>query len=124
MYIVLQFHCSNLEVTDVDKEMMKGSIDILLLSELNRHDSYGYEIVKNLKQRSNNLYDMSEGTLYPALKRLEKKGCDESYWGETNDGGRRKYYRITESGRTEFTRKIRHWKELNLMIVNVTEGAI
>lgn len=66
----------------MDKEMMKGSIDILLLSELNRHDSYGYEIVKNLKQRSNDLYDMSEGTLYPALKRLEKKEFVESYWGK------------------------------------------
>lgn len=104
--------------------MMKGSIDIMLLSELNRHDSYGYEIVKNLKLRSNNLYDMSEGTLYPALKRLENKGFVESYWGETIDGGRRKYYRIMESGKIELTRKISHWKDLNLMIVNVTEGTI
>jgi PadR family transcriptional regulator PadR len=108
----------------VDKEMLKGSIDILLLSELNRCDSYGYEIVKNLKQRSNNFYDMSEGTLYPALRRLENKGFVESYWGESNDGGRRKYYHINESGKTEFTRKISQWKELNIMIFNVTEGTI
>ncbi|GLI04742.1 MULTISPECIES: PadR family transcriptional regulator [Paenibacillus] len=108
----------------MDKEMMKGSIDILLLAELNRGDSYGYEIVKNLRQRSNNLYDMSEGTLYPALKRLERKAFVDSYWGESNDGGRRKYYRVTESGKTELARKLRQWNELNIMILNVTEGAL
>ncbi|WP_159888575.1 PadR family transcriptional regulator [Paenibacillus puerhi] len=108
----------------MDKEMMKGSIDILLLAELNRGDSYGYEIIKNLKQRSNNFYDMSEGTLYPALRRLENKGFVESYWGESNDGGRRKYYRITENGKAELTRKIKQWNELNIVILNVTEGAI
>ncbi|MEK8128494.1 PadR family transcriptional regulator [Paenibacillus filicis] len=108
----------------MDKEMMKGSIDILLLAELNRGDSYGYEIVKHLKQRSNNFYDMSEGTLYPALRRLENKGYVESYWGESHDGGRRKYYRITENGKTELSRKLKQWNELNIMILNVTEGAV
>lgn len=103
--------------------MMKGSIDLLLLSELKRCDSYGYEIVKSLKLRSNDLYDMSEGTLYPALKRLENKAFVESYWGETSDGGRRKYYRITESGKTELSRKLKDWKDINRMIINVTEGA-
>ena len=57
----------------MDKEIMKGSIDILLLSLLNKRDMYGYEIVKTLKENSNELYNMSEGTLYPALKRLENK---------------------------------------------------
>ncbi|QYR22325.1 PadR family transcriptional regulator [Paenibacillus sp. sptzw28] len=108
----------------MDKELMKGSIDILLLAELNRNDSYGYEIVKNLKQRSNNFYDMSEGTLYPALRRLENKDFVTSYWGESNDGGRRKYYRITEDGKSELRRKLSEWKEIHFMILNVTEGAI
>ncbi|UUZ79001.1 PadR family transcriptional regulator [Paenibacillus sp. P26] len=108
----------------MDKEMMKGSIDILLLAELNRSDSYGYEIVKNLKQRSNDFYDMSEGTLYPALRRLQNKALVESYWGESIDGGRRKYYRITEIGKAELARKLRQWNELHLMILNVTEGAL
>jgi len=108
----------------MDKELMKGSIDILLLAELNRKDSYGYEIVKSLKQRSNNFYDMSEGTLYPALRRLENKAFVTSYWGELNDGGRRKYYRITEDGKKELARKLNEWKEIHFMILNVTEGAL
>ena len=57
----------------MDKEIMKGSIDILLLSLMNKRDMYGYEMVKELKESSKELYSMSEGTLYPALKRLESK---------------------------------------------------
>ncbi|GAE33296.1 PadR family transcriptional regulator [Halalkalibacter akibai] len=106
----------------MDKEMMKGSIDILILSVVNRSDSYGYEIVKILKQQSDNVYDMSEGTLYPALKRLENKDFIEAYWGESNEGGRRKYYRITENGKKELTRKVSQWKEINILVSKVTEG--
>lgn len=108
----------------MDKEMMKGSIDILILSVVNRSDSYGYEIVKILKQQSDNVYDMSEGTLYPALKRLENKDFIEAYWGESNEGGRRKYYRITENGKKELTRKVSQWKEINILVSKVTEGMV
>lgn len=57
----------------MDKEIMKGSIDILILSIIEKHDTYGYEIAKSIKEKSEGLYSMGEGTLYPALKRLEKK---------------------------------------------------
>lgn len=63
----------------MDKEIMKGSIDILILSVIAQGHTYGYEITKSLKDKSQDLYQMSEGTLYPALKRLEAKECLESY---------------------------------------------
>ena len=63
---------------------MKGSIDILLLSLVNKRDMYGYEMVKELKESSHELYNMSEGPLYPALKRLENKDWLESYWSESD----------------------------------------
>jgi len=110
------------EVIQLDKEIMKGSIDIFILSVLLRGDSYGYEIVKNIKMSCPNQYDMSEGTLYPALRRLERKDLIESYWTESNV--RRKYYRITNIGKSELHRKVSQWKELNLLIVNLTEGLV
>ena len=58
---------------NMNKEIMKGSIDILLLSLIQKEDLYGYEIAKRLKEKSNDLYSMGEGTLYPALQRLEKQ---------------------------------------------------
>jgi PadR family transcriptional regulator, regulatory protein PadR len=106
----------------MNKELMKGSIDILLLSLLAKQDMYGYEMVKSLKETSNNLYSMSEGTLYPALKRLEKNGWTQSYWDETDTGGRRKYYRITEQGRKQLTMKLHDWDRVHQLIFKCSEG--
>lgn len=107
----------------MDKEIMKGSIDILLLSLLNQRDMYGYEIVKTLKQNSNELYNMSEGTLYPALKRLETKGWLLSYWVNADNGGRRKYYQITDDGKRELEKKLTEWNQINHLIKVCSEGA-
>ncbi|MDQ0215875.1 DNA-binding PadR family transcriptional regulator [Oikeobacillus pervagus] len=106
----------------MNKELMKGSIDILLLSLISKKDMYGFEMVQKLKQTSDHNYVMSEGTLYPALKRLEKNGWATSYWGEES-GGRRKYYRITEGGRTELERKLQDWQKVNQLIYKCSEGS-
>ncbi|WP_227394925.1 PadR family transcriptional regulator [Jeotgalibacillus aurantiacus] len=103
----------------MDKEIMKGSIDILLLSLVSRQDMYGYEMVKSLKVSSEDLYEMGEGTLYPALKRLEKKGWMESYWREVEPGPRRKYYRITLNGQEELERKQSEWDKITALIKTV-----
>ncbi|MBM7838958.1 DNA-binding PadR family transcriptional regulator [Alkalihalobacillus xiaoxiensis] len=99
----------------MDKEMMKGSIDFLLLSLIGAQDLYGYEMTKKLKALSEENYSMSEGTLYPALKRMEKKDWISSYWNDTT-GARRKYYTITDSGKTELERKKKDWSTLNKLI--------
>lgn len=83
---------------------------------------YGYGIVKTLKENSNELYNMSEGTLYPALKRLEKKKWLQSYWGNSESGGRRKYYRITEDGKKELNRKLQDWNQISHLIKVCSEG--
>lgn len=108
----------------MDKEIMKGSIDILLLSLMNKRDMYGYEMVKELKENSEELYSMSEGTLYPALKRLENKKFLESYWEESATGARRKYYRITKDGKKELNRKLNEWKKVSELINVSTEGKL
>ncbi|SIS45723.1 PadR family transcriptional regulator [Salimicrobium flavidum] len=104
----------------MDREIMKGSIDILMLNLISRRDRYGYEIVQDLKQQSEALYNMSEGTLYPALKRLEKKGWLSSYWSETASG-RRKYYRITTDGKEVLDKKLEDWKSVNDLIIKTSE---
>ncbi|WP_214627645.1 PadR family transcriptional regulator [Paenibacillus agaridevorans] len=90
----------------MDKEILKGSIDILLLSIIARKDTYGYEIVQQLKELSRDSYQMSQGTLYPALRRLENKELLRSYWIETEASGRRKFYALTETGREKLTDKL------------------
>lgn len=108
----------------MDKEIMKGSIDILLLSIIYQRDSYGYEIVKELNVKSNNLYSMSEGTLYPALKRLETKGLLECYWVDIDMGGRRKYYKITDEGKKELSARVSDWRKIDNLIKVCVEGLV
>lgn len=107
---------------NMNKEIMKGSIDILLLSLIQKEDLYGYEIAKRLKEKSNDLYSMGEGTLYPALQRLEKQKLITSYWGDSEFGGRRKYYSITEEGKKELSKKLSEWDLLSNLIKSCREG--
>lgn len=107
----------------MDKEMMKGSIDLLLLSLIAQRHLYGYEIIQILKRLSDDTYEMSEGTLYSALKRLERKQWIESYWNET-DSGRRKYYHITDDGSKELKSKQKNWEWMNSLIHKSSEGLI
>ena len=100
----------------MDRELMKGSIEILLLSILAQTDCYGYEMTKKLRALSEDAYHMNEGTLYPALKRLEKKECVTSY--ESNRWWAEEVYFITETGRTVLAGKLKDWKQINSLIEN------
>lgn len=102
--------------------MLKGSLEILLLSLLLKKDCYGYEMIKELRELSGGSYNMNEGTMYPALKRLEKNECIIAYWTEEENEKRRKYYTITENGRKVLSSKKRNWNELNLLMKKVSEG--
>lgn len=102
---------------------MKGSIDLLLLSLIAQKDLYGYEITKILKEMSDEAYEMSEGTLYSALKRLERKLWIESYWTET-EAGRRKYYKITIAGKKELEQKQKNWHSINTLVKKSSEGLL
>ncbi len=106
----------------MSKELLRGSIDILLLSLLEKEDLYGYTIAKKLKEKSNELYSMSEGTLYPALQRMEKQKYLKSYWGDSESGSRRKNYSITEEGKRDL---VDQWKTiLRIEVKNNEENLV
>lgn len=86
------------------KELLKGGTPILVMSVLKNQDLYGYKIIRELEIRSENVFEMSEGTLYPILHALEKEKALESYWVEV-DGRRRKYYHLTEKGLKQFNER-------------------
>ena len=103
---------------------MKGSIDLLLLSIIAKKDMYGYEMVQVLKQSSEEAYSMSEGTLYPALKRLEAQGTIESYWQEQENSRPRKYYRITEDGQKALHSKLKDWQQIHALISKWNDSGV
>lgn len=107
---------------EVNKEVLKGHIDTIILSLLQERDTYGYEIAKTVREKSENQFELKEGTLYLSLKRLEKNKWIESYWGdEQGPGGRRKYYRITSAGKDGFEEKCLEWEFLKKVIDSFIE---
>lgn len=91
---------------EIDKELLKGSISIIVLRIISNHDSYGYEIIKEIDDASNGRLSFKEGTLYPILHALEKEKLIESYWESSEVGRKRKYYRLTNDGKSALIRKM------------------
>ena len=80
------------------RELLKGNTDTLLLSLLSIQPMYGYQIIKELKKRSNGYFTFREGTLYPALHRLEAAKLVRGSWDRLTPGKERRYYHLTEKG--------------------------
>ncbi len=104
------------------KELLTGCTILLLLSVLNGNDLYGYRIIRELEIRSENAFEMSEGTLYPILHALEKEKFLESYWQEV-DGRNRKYYHITKKGIKELESKKKEFEEFTASVSKVLNFA-
>ncbi len=98
------------------KEMLKGYIDIIILSMLYDEDLYGYELAKRVKEKSDSAFELKEGTLYLSFKRMEQNGLIESYWGDEGAGGRRKYYKLLPEGRESIKDRKNEWESLKQII--------
>ena len=96
----------------VDKSLISGSTTLLILSLLEEKDMYGYEMIDTLKGKSNNVFELKAGTLYPLLHSMEEKGWLSVYEQEA-DGKMRKYYRITRDGKKQYQAKKKEWKALH-----------
>jgi PadR family transcriptional regulator PadR len=106
-------------------ELIKGSIDSLLLCVIVQQPMYGYQIIKELERRSQGYFKFKEGTLYPALHRLEKAGLARGEWQTLPNGRQRRYYHITEKGLNSLAAKRGQWLDfitaMNLIIQPVSE---
>ena len=112
-------------LVEFEKEILKGYIDIIILSVLKHKNMYGYEIGKTIKQ-TNKSFEMKEATLYVSLKRLEKKNYLDGYWNddENTGGGRRRYYKITQVGLNFFSEKVQEWLVLRELLNQFLEVSI
>jgi len=91
------------------KETQKGHVDLLLLSLLERDPAHGYGLVEALRERSEGVFELAEGTIYPALYRLERQGLVASSW-DTVGGRKRRVYRLTARGGRELGRQRSEWR--------------
>lgn len=107
----------------LNKELMKGSTTMLILNLLKSEDMYGYQMISELKKRSDETFTLQEGTLYPILHALENQNCITSFWVDTEAGRRRKYYKITKDGLKLLEEKQREWQFYTSTVNKMIGGA-
>ena len=94
----------------IERELKRGSLELIVLHLLESGEAYGYEIVTKVTTRSNGALGVTDGTLYPVLYRLERAGFVAVRWDTPERGVPRKYYRLTKSGREELARLTHEWR--------------
>ncbi len=105
-----------------DFTFLKGNIETIILCSLYNGNKYGYEIAKEIKERTSNRYEIKQPTLYSYLKRLEEDDLIVSYWGETSNGGRRRYYALTKTGRNNCEKFISEWEYHRSVLSDLVDG--
>lgn len=103
----------------IERELLKGSTDSLLLALLAERPMYGYEIVREIERRSEGYFLLKEGTLYPALHRLEREALIEGLWRTVPGGQYRRYYGISPAGRHALERRAAEWQNFSQAINRV-----
>ncbi|WP_298704354.1 PadR family transcriptional regulator [uncultured Veillonella sp.] len=99
-------------------QLKKGVIELLVLGLLTQKNQYGYEIVDTISD----YVEMSEGSIYPLLKRLQKDDLVDTYWEESVSGPPRKYYRITEEGTKSYRHMLMEWQDFSSAVNRFLEG--
>lgn len=102
----------------IDKSLLSGSMAMMILKLLSEKDMYGYEMIDTLRKRSENVFELKAGTLYPLLHSLEDKRFLESYEQEVV-GKVRRYYRITKDGQKHLEEKRSQWQEYSRAVMHV-----
>ncbi len=92
-------------------DLLRGYTDTIILNQLRKADSYGYEINKQISGLSGGALELKEATLYTAFRRMESSGYIISYWGGEGSGARRRYYSLTPEGRDRLAEDLAAWKE-------------
>jgi PadR family transcriptional regulator PadR len=99
-------------------QLKKGVLELCVLALISRRDSYAYEIAAALAEA----IDMGEGTIYPLMRRMQSDGLVEAYLVESSSGPPRKYYRLTDTGRTALTAQKESWKAFTAAVDAILEG--
>ena len=100
-------------MTQPRSDVLQGTLDLMVLKTLDTLGAmHGYGIAQRIQQVSGNLLQLNQGTLYPALLRLEQRGWIASKWGTSENNRRARFYSLTRSGRTQLDRESRDWKRI------------
>ncbi len=109
-------------MTGWSREIRKGAIQLCLLAQLRQRRMYGFEIIRVLRERSNGFFDLKEGTLYPALHRLEQRGLVEAETVVQEGRPPRKYYHLTSAGEAALAEAEMEWNSMTSAMGEILDG--
>lgn len=104
-------------------DLLQGTLDMLILRTLASGEMHGWGISQRLQQVSQDVLQVNQGSLYPALYRLEQQGWIESFWGESDNNRRAKFYRLTSAGRRRLSEERAAWERLAAAITRILQHA-
>ncbi|HUT24177.1 MAG TPA: PadR family transcriptional regulator [Sumerlaeia bacterium] len=107
----------------MDSKLLSGTLDMMILDVVARGPTYGYQMAQTVLLKSDGALELKEGSLYPALHRLERQGMLASHWVDTEDGRRRKYYKITAAGVKALAVKRAEWLRFTRGVDGALGGA-
>jgi transcriptional regulator len=110
-------------MSKTNPDVLQGTLDLLILRTLARGPQHGYGIVVHVRQISEEVLRVEEGSLYPALHRIEQAGWISSEWGTSNNNRRAKYYRLTAMGRKQLAQEEENWERLTRAVGKVLRFA-
>ena len=108
----------------ISSDIIRGHLEIVILKLIIEEDRYGYEISNCITDRTNDLFNIKEATLYSIVGRLEKRELIESYIGKKTHGGKRRYYKITSLGKAYYKEKVKEWRELKRVLNTLLEEKV
>src|SRR5580698_9278286 len=94
-------------------DLIQGTLDLLILNTISLRPAHGWAIAKRIEQVSNEVLQVSQGALYPALHRLEQQGWIRSEWGTTEGGRDAKFYTLTKAGKSQLKKELEQWERLS-----------
>lgn len=104
-------------------ELLRDTLDLLILKTLSRGEMHGYDIAEYIEERSEEVLRVEEGALYPALHRLEIRGLLTAEWGVSDNNRRAKFYRLTGAGRKQLAEETARWNRMATAIERILEPA-
>ena len=106
---------------DTSRDLFPGALEMMILESLRRQPAHGYALVQHIQQRSKNLLQVEEGSLYPALHRMTQSGWLRSEWGISENNRRARYYSITVAGRKQLADEEQNWAALTGAVARVLQ---
>ena len=111
-------------MADSKAEVLQGTLDLIVLKTLDTlGPMHGFGIARRIEQVSDGLLQMNQGTLYPALLRMQQKGWITSRWGTSENNRRARYYSLTKAGRKQLAREAESWEQMAAVIARLLRGA-